>query len=174
MTTTDHVILRFQNGVMSLFCDHCGGSEPMLTGVRIEIVTFQSSSFTEIHKFCKPARTPDKEPETITEWLRSPYCGTSSLTIVQVLVDDSERALLSSIWHYTLKGLPPVDPGDFERCHRVLKLRPDWIPRLHEVSDRYPEWKRLVECWPELTALFEEEMPSGKAPKLYKKMQELR
>ena len=38
----------------------------------------------------------------------------------------------------------------------------------------YPEWAPLVAVWDELTALYEEELPSGRCPKLYDRMQQLR
>lgn len=68
----------------------------------------------------------------------------------------------------------PADPADFGRCYRLLKIMPAWRGRLSEVAARYPEWTGLVDAWDELTALYEEELPLKRAPKLYARMQELR
>lgn len=69
----------------------------------------------------------------------------------------------------------PHDPSDFGRCHRFLeRLEPaDQDAVLTLASHRSEVWERLVECWDELTDLYKEEWPSGKAPKLYARMQEL-
>lgn len=67
----------------------------------------------------------------------------------------------------------PYDPGDFGRCYRLLQHFPEWHTRLPEVAAKYPVWGPMVKAWDELTALYEEEKQSGKAPKLYKRMKEL-
>lgn len=76
----------------------------------------------------------------------------------------------------------PRDPDDFGRCYRVLH-QCGWSGRMGEMAQHGPEWAALVGAWPELTALWVEEIgPSpfkepeyfGKrAPKLYARMQEL-
>jgi hypothetical protein len=68
----------------------------------------------------------------------------------------------------------PHDPADFGRCYRLLKVMPSWRARLPEVAARFPEWRGFVDAWDELTALYEEALPAGPAPKLYARMQELR
>lgn len=68
---------------------------------------------------------------------------------------------------------PPADPDDFGRCYRLLKLIPEWRPNLGLVAQQYKEWFALVREWDELTALYEEELPSGRCPKLYDRMQAL-
>jgi len=71
------------------------------------------------------------------------------------------------------EGSFPWDPDDFGRCYRLLAKFPGWRSRLSEVSQKYPAWSGLVENWDELTALYEEELPRNRAPKLYARMQEL-
>ncbi len=71
----------------------------------------------------------------------------------------------------------PHDPTDFGRCSRLLAapFAKGWRARLPEVAKRYPElpWARLVDAWDELEALQAEELPTGKAPKLYERLQTL-
>jgi len=95
-------------------------------------------------------------------WLSNGDTGTSSLTI----------------WHALMGRTPdrtdvPHDPADFGRCYRLLQVMPSWKDRLSEVAALYPKWSPLVSAWNELTALYEEERPSGRAPKLYARMHEL-
>lgn len=72
-------------------------------------------------------------------------------------------------------GAPiPYDPDDFGRCHRLLDRFPAWRLRLGEVPAVYPAWTPLVPAWDELTALYVEELPSGRCPKLYARLRELR
>ena len=47
---------------------------------------------------------------------------------------------------------------------------PEWRKRLNEVSVVFPKWKPLIDIWDELHALYCEEYPTGKAPKLYDRM----
>ena len=85
-----------------------------------------------------------------------------------------------TIWH-VMTGAPvkwcgvPLDPADFGRCYRLLKVMPSWKARMPEVAARFRSWAPLVEAWDELTALYEEEVPNhrGLAPKLYARMSEL-
>ena len=101
------------------------------------------------------------------EWAAGPDSGLSSQAIVQVLT--GARVLGS--WDASHRT--PRDPSDFGRCHRMLQRFPELRARLHEISATRPEWTGLVEHWDELTALYEEEAPSGEAPKLYARIQEL-
>lgn len=96
-------------------------------------------------------------------WLKNGDTGTSSLTIWRTLMGETPE-----------DADVPHDPADFGRCYRLLKVMPSWRARLPEVAAKYPAWKRLVEAWDELTALFDEEAPSGTCPKLYARMQALR
>jgi hypothetical protein len=97
--------------------------------------------------------------------------GISSLTIISVLVPDFHGMCLSRF--SGVIGPTPCDPGDFGRCYRALKLIENGVERLGEVAAKYRNWKRLVEHWAELSELYEQELKSGKAPKLFKRMKEL-
>jgi hypothetical protein len=101
---------------------------------------------------------------TPLEWIISDDTGISSITIWAVMmgIKDIPRASI------------PHDPDDFGRCYRLLSKFPEWRERLNEVAERFPRWKRLVGDWDTLTELYEEEEPTGTAPKLYRLMERLR
>ena len=109
-----------------------------------------------------PKSTPEGDP---VAWLDGGDTGISSKTIWRVMMG---RGPSSDWWG----DGPPLDPSDFGRCYRLLKVMPSWRPRLPEVSAKFPKWTRLVETWDELTALYEEEFPKKNAPKLYARIQE--
>lgn len=106
------------------------------------------------------------------QWLLSDDTGLSSQTIWSVLsgveFPDNTKYLPSV----------PYDCGDFGRCYRLLKLFPEWRSRLQEVSAKYHEWTKLVECWCELEALYEKAgterfgpwLDKGAAKELYVKI----
>jgi hypothetical protein len=167
-TTQPEWVVLVQEG---LFCRRCGRREklfPMeISEKRVKAMTLIGEAFSEEHARCvesenSPSRRAGRSPE---EWLRGGDTGTSSLTI----------------WH-VMTGLPvdrvgePIDPSDFGRCYRLLKLFPDWRPRLPEVAAKYPDspWPALVREWDRMTALYEEELPKGTAPKLYALMKRFR
>lgn len=113
-------------------------------------------------------RKDDEAGHVLTPELRRWFAtdsGLSSKTIASVLVSE-------------LRGCAPEcnvphDPDDFGRCYRLLKLIPNGVQRLGEVAKRFPEWTGLVQNWAELTELYEEELPTGEAPKLYRRIQQL-
>jgi hypothetical protein len=101
---------------------------------------------------------------TPIEWLMSGDTGMSSKTILSVM-ENTPLPHGASV---------PYDPSDFGRCHRLLAAFPLYRLRLPQVAEKYPAWVGLVRKWDELTKLYEEELPSGRCPKLYARMQELR
>jgi hypothetical protein len=106
-----------------------------------------------------PRRTP---PGDAHAWLHGGDTGMSSETIWRVLMGETPR-----------HPRTPSDPSDFGRCYRLLRLMPGWRQRLGEVAAVYREWTALVAAWDELTAIYEEELPSGQCPRLYARMKEL-
>jgi hypothetical protein len=70
-------------------------------------------------------------------------------------------------------GEHPHDPSDFGRCLAVLAAEPSLRARLPAAAALSPVWSRLVAAWDELEALYREEAPSGKAPKLFRRLQEI-
>lgn len=108
-------------------------------------------------------RVAGRTPEA--RWLASGDTGTSSLTIWAVMTG----------WSMPDGRDPsiPHDPDDFGRCHRLLEAFPQWRGRLPEVAAKHPEWTGLVAAWDELTALYIEELPTGRAPRCYARMREV-
>jgi hypothetical protein len=104
-------------------------------------------------------------------WLRGTDTGMSSLTLFCVLAEGDVLGEARSRMRFAPSI--PYDPDDFGRCHRLLEAVPEWRARLHEVAAKHPKWAKLVEAWPELTALYLEETPTGEAPRLYQRMGEL-
>jgi hypothetical protein len=106
-----------------------------------------------------PKETAEGDP---IAWASSGDTGISSMTIWSVMMGRKPE----DKWG----GNYPHDPDDFGRCYRLLKVMPSWRSRLREVSVRFPAWNGLIDSWDELTALYEEELPSGLCPKLYQRM----
>lgn len=112
---------------------------------------------------CSALGSVGDSPEV--RWLAGGDTGTSSITIWSVMTGCSmPRGRRPSV---------PHDPDDFGRCHPLLELFPAWRERLPEVGARHPDWAGLVGAWDELTALYLEELPSGRAPRLWARMQAL-
>lgn len=100
----------------------------------------------------------------LTAWLASDDTGISSKTMAAVLCEV----------HYDKREWShPYDPDDFGRCHRFLEAVPEARAKLALMGAASPVWAKLVQHWDELTALYLEELPSGKAPRLYDRMKEL-
>jgi|GEM_PF-2089546 hypothetical protein len=68
----------------------------------------------------------------------------------------------------------PYDPDDYRRCHRLLEIVPEWRGELARVTARWPWFKPFEDRWPEFERLWNEEVKTGKAPKLYEALQEAR
>ncbi len=105
---------------------------------------------------------------TPEQWILSNDTGISSKTIWAVMMDVN----ISDI-RQTCSFDIPHDPSDFGRCFRLLELFPEWRTRLPEVAEQFPKWKPMVEHWPEMEALYREELPTSNAVKLYKLMKKL-
>lgn len=70
-------------------------------------------------------------------------------------------------------GCHPLDPGDFNRCVKFLEAVPEARQHMHKIAKLSPIWDKLVSNWEELENTLKEELPTGKAPRLYKRMKEL-
>ena len=77
------------------------------------------------------------------DWFRGTDTGISSNTIFGVMT-----GTLIAWTGY------PADPDDFSRCYRLLARFPEWRPRIHEVSEEFPNWERLVNNWENLERLY--------------------
>lgn len=138
-------------------CFHCGKRETVIHGGGLPIggpawAGFMShcAAFEKIHLKCK--ETPESPTLKLErdehEWERGLFVGTSSATIFHAMLGRWPMGM--SPGAYT-----PSDPSDFGRCHRLLKIKPEWRARLVEVSAKHPKWKPLVEHWDELEGMFE-------------------
>lgn len=67
----------------------------------------------------------------------------------------------------------PLDPSDFGRCVRFLAAVPFARAKIGELTKHGPVWAAYVAQWAEMEALYAEELPSGKAPRLYAMMDEI-
>lgn len=100
-------------------------------------------------------------------WLNSDDTGTSSCCLASTLLGFSRE-----YGH-------PHDPTDFGRCLRMLRAVPEAMaifdtPEGREkVSSLSREWRCIVTNWNNMASLYEEEYPTGKAPKLHKLMRQL-
>jgi hypothetical protein len=158
---------------MGPFTVHCGkcSHERVLAYTPIPIDVFGalaklpciSCKSKDVRMGPLPRATADGD---VIGWLTNGDTGISSETIWSVLTG---RRISRAHWRADI----PQDPDDFGRCYRLLKIAPSWREHLSEVAAKYPEWTRLVEAWDELTALYEEELPSGRAPRLYARMRQL-
>ena len=150
-----------------IWCDRCDERHPMEGTIEIRTFVEIMKGFARAHRGCRgrplypqPPRPPINNGE---DWMRYGEVGTSSETIWSVLSGHPIRD----------PGLPG-DPDDFRRCHLLLEALPWWRGRLPEVAVVYPEWGPMVREWPRMTELFLEELPTGRAPRLYELMQKLR
>lgn len=111
---------------------------------------------------------------TPNEWIIKGRVGISSKTIWAVLngvVTDGPRKCGDPInERYDV----PHDPSDFGRCFDLLEAVPGWRERLGEVAAVFPKWGPLVREWARLEALWREEEPMGRAPKLWDAMKALK
>lgn len=108
-------------------------------------------------------------------WLLGPDTGISSLTIFSVLASTPALRQGAKGRLRNFGSDTPKDPADFWRCRQLLARFPGWRERLGEVAAAHPRsaWGRLGAAWEEMEALYAEEEPTGKCPKLYARMQEL-
>lgn len=104
-----------------------------------------------------------KEAMGLSAWLASDDVGMSSKWMAYALSGRSG----SPEYRY------PLDPSDFGRCLGLLKAAPELRAKLPMLRGRSREWTALVDHWDELESLYNEELPSGRAPKTYARMKEL-
>lgn len=146
-------------------CKRCGLSLKMDLPQSLDCVLKAMEVFGANHHECQEGEFVEPRPTTPEVWLSGRDTGTSSLAIYAVMT-----STVSPHGRYDV----PCDPQDFGRCYRLLNLFPDWKYRLGDISFRFPQWKPIIAAWPELTALYEEEMHGKVAPKLYVRLTELR
>ena len=163
-TKAPWVIVGGANGEIG-YCERCGDGLRLNMPQPIPIFVAASQAFVKMHSRCKPGKYIPKPAQTPEEWAAGRDTGISSLTIYHVMTGNPIR----DYWYST-----PSDPSDFGRCYRLLKLFPQWKPRLQEVAVRFPEWKNLVSEWDALEKMYERELatPDPTYP-MYRRMKEL-
>jgi len=82
-------------------------------------------------------------------WINGADTGISSKTIWAVMMD----VVAENGWYGT-----PSDGADFGRCYRLIELVPEWKSQLYKVSDRFPEWRPLVDQWDLLEDSYKEDL----------------
>lgn len=109
----------------------------------------------------EPAR-PATDAMGMNAWLASHDTGLSS----KYLAGAVSGAFKSSFAY-------PRDPDDFGRCYRMMRAIPE-VRVLAMRMDALPApWPQLHKVWLELERLYEEEFPTGRAPKLMACMNEI-
>lgn len=103
--------------------------------------------------------------KAIGDWLINDEAGLSSQTLASWFLGG--KAKKDYYVHH------PYDPSDLMRCKRLVDGIPGGILLIGGAGELSPEWKIVVEHWNELTALLEEEYPTGAAPKTYQRMKDL-
>lgn len=136
------------------YCERCGQGLSLGGGPQpIPIVVAASNAFVKMHSKWNAGTYFSKPPQTPEQWAAGRDTGLSSLTIYHVMTGNP----VADGWYST-----PSDPSDFGRCYRLLKLFPQWKPRLPEVAAKFPEWKRLISEWGELEKMYEEAIQDGR------------
>lgn len=147
-------------------CPKCGNEFVLGLPADMEVVIEAGRAFAKVHrKRCKAETLMGAAVKPINDrrdWLASGDTGISSRTIYAVMTGNREG------WYDV-----PRDTADFGRCYRLLKLYPEWLPRLPEVATRFPEWAPLVRNWDRLASLYERDLASGKSSELYAEIQRL-
>lgn len=146
----------------ALVCNRCGSRYEMGLPMPIYLLTATLEAWTKHHRDCQGNRSAMREARSVHDWITSDDTGISS----------------KAIWAHMMGRRPsnpthPWDPADFGRCYRLLALAPEWEARMPEMAKYSDVWGRLGAAWPELKALYEEELPSGTCPKLYQRMKDL-
>jgi len=103
----------------------------------------------------------------LAAWLRSDETGQSSIYMA------SHLAPRIGLMVYSREYAVPHDPEDFERCVKLLDAAPELRPHLNEMARAVHGkiWNRLAAEWDELERLYREERPTGRAPKLFARIQ---
>jgi UTP:GlnB (protein PII) uridylyltransferase len=60
----------------------------------------------------------------------------------------------------------PYDPDDFGRCLGLLEAVPELREHVPKMAEHGKVWTAYVAHWAEMEALYQEEFPLGRAPKL--------
>ena len=101
----------------------------------------------------------------LARWLASDDTGMSSKYLAGVLAGGVSAPISEFAY--------PHDPSDFGRCYRMLRACPELRAKIAVMGTMKNPWPQLYAAWSELEQLYEAESPSGTAPKLYARMQQI-
>lgn len=142
-------------------CTRCGAG--LRLGEQLLVVFVAASkAFTKAHLSCQPGIWKEPEP-TLSTWGASRDTGISSATIFYVFTGQKLYQTFDV----------PHDPGDFGRCHRLLKLAPRWREQLAQICAPFPAWEPFVRDWPKLEAMYEGALKTNDGREMYEFMQGL-
>lgn len=96
-------------------------------------------------------------PDEAVRWLREGEKGVSSKAIFSRLT-----GLELDTW--PVAHCHPSDPADLRRCVLLLESVPVFAARFKEMQSVSPIWAKLVEEWPALIKMFDEEAPGWRHP----------
>ena len=105
---------------------------------------------------------------------------TNNRYIEWALSDDvgiSSKTMLAIHCGVTIEDLDaPYDPSDFGRCYRLVQHIPEIKNSFSAIAAAVPDFAKIIEHWDELCSLYDIEIKNkdGRAPKLYKRIKELR
>lgn len=108
-------------------------------------------------------------------WLACDETGMSSLYMAHVLAPLAGLRRVSQPRSDFDKFPFPHDPADFGRCVGLLNAAPELRQHIPALANGHgPVWAALAGTWSELEALYAEELPAGKCPKLYERLKVIR
>jgi hypothetical protein len=70
----------------------------------------------------------------------------------------SSKAILTHMMGNVSSGEYPLDAGDLGRCLRLLRIIPEWKPRIGEMATYGGAWIEIAERWAELEQSMLEEV----------------
>ena len=107
-------------------------------------------------------------------WLNTDDTGQSSLYVAQSLAPLA--GLGAPVLGVRCSDPWPHDASDFGRCVRLLEAVPELRAHIGALAnpEHGPVWNGIAAEWDALESLYREESPSGKCPKLYQRLCELK
>lgn len=156
-------------------CDRCGSRTTLKLPIPVEVFSISLGDWVKLHSKCreqeidkrraeaKTAKMPKEPGARVAQWMIGDDRGISSEYLAAVFMGAPTR-----------RGDYPLDPSDFGRCYRLLKLVPEIRKAIFaKVARRDSVWRQLILHWDEIEKLYLEELPSGMAPKCYALMRKL-
>lgn len=107
----------------------------------------------------------------LAAWFGSDHVGMSSAFMARRLAPLA--GLVCPLHRIRDEFAYPHDPSDFRRCLKLLEAVPGLAEHISAMASRGPIWSAYVEHWAEMTALYAEEEPTGRCPKLFALMERL-